>query len=93
MVDIIVFIRRVFLEQIAFLPDPTGSRFLPKYPVDRYILFYLYTLTKCDNIFLFLLFGSLRPTREFFTYMETSPLPVKGCKFLPMYPALVIIEW
>ena len=22
----------------------------------------------------------LRPTQEFFTYMETSPLPVKGCK-------------
>ena len=24
------------------------------------------------------------PTREVFTYMETSPLPVKGCKFWPM---------
>jgi hypothetical protein len=22
----------------------------------------------------------LRPAQEFFTYMETSPLPVKGCK-------------
>jgi hypothetical protein len=22
----------------------------------------------------------LRPSQEFFTYMETSPLPVKGCK-------------
>ena len=29
-------------------------------------------------------FGVYRPTREFFTHMETSPLPVKGCKFLPM---------
>ena len=26
------------------------------------------------------LFGVYRPTREFFTYMETSPLPAKGCK-------------
>ena len=25
-----------------------------------------------------------RLTREFFAQMETSPLPVKGCKFLPM---------
>jgi hypothetical protein len=22
----------------------------------------------------------LRPAQEYFTYMETSPLPVKGCK-------------
>ena len=26
----------------------------------------------------------LRPTREFFTHMETLPLLVKGCKFWPM---------
>ena len=32
------------------------------------------------NMF-FSLFGSYRPTREFFTHLETSPLPVKGCKF------------
>ena len=24
------------------------------------------------------------PTQEFFTHMETSPLPVRGCKFWPM---------
>ena len=30
------------------------------------------------------LFGVFRPTQEFFTHLETSPLPVKGCKFLPM---------
>ena len=29
----------------------------------------------------FCLFGIFRPTREFFTHMETSPLLVKGCKF------------
>ena len=27
------------------------------------------------------MYGVYRPTREFFTLMETSPLPVKGCKF------------
>ena len=30
------------------------------------------------------LFGVFHPTREFFTHMETSPLPVKGCKFWHM---------
>ena len=29
------------------------------------------------------LFGVYRPTREFFTQMETSPLPVKCCKPWP----------
>ena len=27
------------------------------------------------------LFGDIRPTQDFFTHLETSPLPVKGCKF------------
>jgi hypothetical protein len=26
------------------------------------------------------LFTGLRPAQEYFTYMEMSPLPVKGCK-------------
>ena len=30
------------------------------------------------------LFGVNCPTREIFTHMETSPLPVKGCKFWTM---------
>ena len=30
------------------------------------------------------LFGIYRPTWEFSTYMETSPLLLKGCKFWPM---------
>jgi hypothetical protein len=29
----------------------------------------------------------LRPAQEYFTFMETSPLPVKGCKFRPMLGA------
>ena len=32
----------------------------------------------------FCLFGVYLLTREIFTYMETSPLPVKGYKFWPM---------
>ena len=32
------------------------------------------------------LFGVIRPIRKFFTNMETSPLPVKGCKFWPCHP-------
>ena len=31
--------------------------------------------------FCFCLFGVYRPTREFFTHIQKSPLPVKGCKF------------
>ena len=27
------------------------------------------------------LFVEFRPTQEFFTHLEMSPLPVKGCKF------------
>jgi hypothetical protein len=30
------------------------------------------------------LYRVLRPAQEYFTHMETSPLPVKGCKFRPM---------
>ena len=30
------------------------------------------------------LFWIFHPTRELFTHKETSPLPVKGCKFLPI---------
>ena len=34
------------------------------------------------NVCLFVcLFGVFPPTREFLTHLETSPLPVKGCKF------------
>ena len=31
-----------------------------------------------------MLFGVFRPALEFFTHLETSPMPVKGCKFWPM---------
>ena len=37
------------------------------------------------------LFGVLRPTREFFTHMETSPLPVKAADF-DLCSALMAIE-
>jgi hypothetical protein len=36
----------------------------------------------------YIIFTVLRPAQEFLTYMETSPLPVKGCKkFRPMLGA------
>ena len=36
------------------------------------------------SLFYRFLNGVFLPTREFFTQMETSPLPVKGCKIWPM---------
>ena len=45
-----------------------GWIYLHKGPIPHYVLF----------VCLFVVF---RPTREFYTRMETSPLPVKGCKF------------
>ena len=40
------------------------------------------TFWKCFFLFcLFVLYGVYRPTCEFFTHMETSQLPVNGCKF------------
>ena len=44
------------------------------------ITFELFKVFVCS----FRLIWAYRPTRKFFTHMETSPLPVKGCKFLPM---------
>ena len=38
----------------------------------------------CSHFLSFCLCGVYRPTREFFTYIEMSTLPVKGCKFWPM---------
>ena len=36
-------------------------------------------------ICLFGCLGGFRPTREFFTHWETSPLPVGGYKFRPIF--------
>ena len=35
-----------------------------------------------------ILFGVLRPTLEFFNPMETTPLPMNGCKFWPILGCL-----
>ena len=32
-------------------------------------------------------------TRQFFTHLETSPLPVKGCIFWPMFGIMAIEQW
>ena len=42
------------------------------------------TISAVNTFFLLNLFGIFRPSREFFTQMETSPLTVKGRKFWPM---------
>ena len=39
------------------------------------------------------LFWVFRPTRAFFTHLETSPLLVKGCKFWPMLGTHAIERW
>ena len=43
--------------------------------------------------FLVCLFGVYRPIREFFTHMEKSPLPVKGCKFDLCSALMTIEQW
>ena len=44
------------------------------------VFFYDYRVIMFVCLFV-CMFVVLRPTLEFFTYMETSPLPVKGFKF------------
>ena len=67
-----------------------------------YIIFYLFywknryklnwKLNKyCIVLFVLCLFGVYRPTQEFFTHLETSPLPVKGWIFY-LCSALKAIE-
>ena len=43
-----------------------------------------YRYMKVYTVMCVCLLGVYRSTREFFTHMETSPLPVKGCKFWPL---------
>ena len=38
------------------------------------------SINKAAKTKIYKLFEVFRPTREFFTHMETLPLPVKGCK-------------
>ena len=42
---------------------------------------YLNLILKLISHLKLCLFGVYRPTGEFFTHIETSPFPVKGCKF------------
>ena len=37
--------------------------------------------------------GVFRPNQEFFTHMETSPLPVKSCKFWLCSALMAIEQW
>ena len=56
-----------------------------------YIYIHMIKITKSSKEGLFCYFGVFRPIWEFFTYMETSPTPMNGCKFWLM-PALMAIE-
>ena len=50
-----------------------------------YLMAYMMNCITCTCIiFVCLFFGVYRPTQNFFTHMETSPLPVKDCKFWSM---------
>jgi hypothetical protein len=44
------------------------------------------------NIVIDWLIAVLRPAQEYFTYRETSPLPVKGCKNVGLSSALSSFE-
>ena len=56
------------------------SSILPLYTL-KSLWFYCMKSPSTIVVFLFTVFSS---TRDLFTDMETSPLPVKGCKFWPM---------
>ena len=53
--------------------------------VDKvYVIYISYNdinFVNMQDIYVFCLFGFFRPTREFFTRVETPTLPEKGCKF------------
>ena len=42
---------------------------------------------------LFFFFFVYRPTRKFFTYLETSPLPVKGSNFYLCSALMAVEQW
>ena len=54
---------------------------LGKYIQHAEIMNYLLEIHVFTTTVFVCLFGVYRPTREFFTHLETSLLPVKGCKF------------
>ena len=58
------------------------------------ILWRIFLFPRCKIIYVYLGFGGGgRPTQEFFTHSERSPLPVKGYKIWPIiYSALMAIE-
>ena len=58
-----------------------------------HMVFFCFCLFVCLFVCLFFVFclGDYRPTREFFTHMETSPLTVKDAHF-DLCSALMAIE-
>ena len=54
-----------------------------------YALYFKNLISKCTSLFRnFHLFWGFPPTWKFFTHMERSPLPLKGCKFWPVLGTL-----
>ena len=51
------------------------------------------TLESWQDFISFRLGGVYRPTREFLTHMDTSPLPMKGWKFHLCSALMVIEQW
>jgi hypothetical protein len=68
------------LNKLAIFPRRSMS-LCSRHDVDTILTIHVYLKeTYYDNDIYICLFTVLRPSQEYFTYMETSPLPVKGCK-------------
>ena len=65
--------------------------FLDLWIVDTWWNFYHYNIEL--RFFLFVFVWVFRSTREFYTHMETSLLPVKGCKFDLRSALMAIEQW
>ena len=74
-------------------PISTRHKIPPLTTIAIQYFFYLESSSGLRKGLLVRLSGVLRPTREFFTHMEISPLPVKSCKFWPIFGTLGHCNW
>ena len=82
--------RRRMIPQYVSLVFDLGNFLLNIQQYQRWIYF----ITRLEKLLavnvlilamiVFRLFEVFHPTRDFFTHLETSQLPMKGCKFWPM---------
>ena len=61
--------------------------------VKTYNYFLFLTVSHTITFVCTVMFGVFRPTREFFTHMKTSPLPVKDCKIWQRSALMAIEQW